>query len=226
MSETRTFSVCQGCGAWKETSANILEFFADYDMRFFIEQHATRCPATGAPAVLIAVSEDDANYRPLSTEKQWKPESYPGYRPPQKPRSIRHTTDIPERLLGIWATSHFGSHSDESLVFFPDGTGILEYWNVGFAGYQNFCWRLDGQERLLFGGANDEPTENVDSTDGAVSYFGTMRAYFELLLSTDIYGEQSEMLCLYRGDIQDEAQEFFRSKRSLENYKIPDEFKP
>jgi len=30
----------------------------DYDMLFFVEHHAARCPVTGQPAAIVAISEE------------------------------------------------------------------------------------------------------------------------------------------------------------------------
>lgn len=35
-----------------------------------------------------------------------------------------------DELLGLWMTGCFGSHSDEGVAFFPDGTGFAEASNV------------------------------------------------------------------------------------------------
>jgi hypothetical protein len=193
-------------------------------MRFFFQQHGARCPVTGKPEVISAVREDDPDYRPLPAEKQWRPESFPGYRPEQPPKSVRYTTGIRERLHGIWATTGFGGHSFECLVFLTDGTGVVEYWNGGLAGHGLFRWRLERKDHLVFGGPEEQPAEpaDVDAGDGAAEYFGTERAYFELILYTNVYGEQCDRLCVYRGSIEEDPQEFVRSPQSAENYKIPE----
>lgn len=223
MSEPRSFSVCQGCGAWRETSGNVLQLFADYDMRFFIKQHLVRCPATGQPAALISVHEDDPGYQPLPPEKQWKPEDCPDYRPQQKPTSKRYTTEVSERLIGIWTNDSFGSHSDECLVFFRDGKGIIEYWNFGFAGYERFRWRLDGEEHLIFDEPEADVAEHGRLINGAFEYFRTDRVYFELLSATNSYGEQRDVLCISCGRGETEAMQFLRSPRSIDGYEIPAE---
>ncbi len=200
-----------------------MSFFSDYDMRYFIEHHAARCPATGEPARLVSVSEDDAGFNPLSPAKEWQPASCPGYRPPQKPTWIRYVDNLPQRLIGIWTTNNFGGHSDESLVIFPDGTGLIEFWNITFCGHRKFHWKLEKNDHLRFGTPHDQPTEHGDSSDGAASYLGSHHTYFELLLFTNSYGEENDQLCIYPDGIDGEPREFIRSRRSLVNYQLPSE---
>jgi hypothetical protein len=69
MSEPRTFSVCLGCGAWRETQDDLISFLNDYDMIYFVEHHGARCPVTGQPATISAVREDDPGFEPLPPEK-------------------------------------------------------------------------------------------------------------------------------------------------------------
>jgi hypothetical protein len=202
---------------WKEVGGNPITYFADYDMRFIYEQHSTACPST----FLAAIHEDDPSYHPLPPEKQWTPASCPNYRPPQVPTYTRRTGDIEELIHGIWATRS-GAISDECLVLLPDGSGVLEYWNPVLAGCESFCWRLDNHEHLVFGCINVQKNEQSDAIDGATQYFGTHSVYFELLLCINVYGDHQDMLCVYPDSILDEPREFFRSLRSIENYKIPD----
>jgi hypothetical protein len=105
MGEPRTFSICQGCGAWRETKADLISFLNDYDMIYFVEHHAARCPVTGQPATIATVRENDPDFQPLPPEKMWRPENYSGYKPQREPSFSPYTTDISIRLVGIWEPS-------------------------------------------------------------------------------------------------------------------------
>jgi len=216
MNAPRRFAVCQSCGSWKEICDDVLAFFADYDMRFFIEQHISKCPHSGKFSPVISVSEDDPGFQPLSPSKKWQPISCPGYRPQQRPKWFRYSDNIAGRLLGIWV-----EENDNCLVMLPDGEGILEYWNYTFCGYRRFRWRLEGDDHLCFGNPHDSPIQNADCPDVAANHLGTYRAYFELILFTNLYGEQNDRLCIYTDDITSDPREFYRSMRSIEDYQIP-----
>src|SRR6478752_3249356 len=54
-------------------------------------------------------------------------------------------------IIGYWCDENFGGQSSENLVFFPDGRGILDFYNPGPAGRVEFQWRLlEGGTRLQF----------------------------------------------------------------------------
>jgi hypothetical protein len=164
MSEHRTFSVCQGCGAWKETGSDVQSLWVDYDMMFFIKHHGIRCPVTGQPSALMYSSDGDPDFHPLALEKQWTPESCPDYRPSQIPKFTRYMNDIEEWLAGLWHTNNVGGHSDETLVLWPDGRAAIDFYNIDFCGRDCFRWRLDGHEHICF--------------EGLDTYFRSGRVYF------------------------------------------------
>ena len=210
------------CGAWKEVAqpqdgATPFAMFADYDMRFFVEDHLNCiCPSRGPDAEvgIACVYEDDPGFETLQPDRQWLPEQCPRYRPPHTPTEVPYKGDPEALLLGIWSNTSFGSHSNEDLVFMPEGEGILEYWNVAFAGYDQFRWSVDADGYLIFGDGT--------AGDGAARYFGARQVRFEVLALTNRYGETRDALRVYSGRRGDQPEEFRRTLRSIEGYRVPD----
>ncbi len=188
-----------------------MSFFADYDMAFFIEHHMARCPVTGKPEVLVSVSEDDPNYEPLAPEKQWRPEACPGYRPRQEPSFAPYTTEVSQRVVGVWRADYgIGGAYDATMLLFPSGDGIWDFWNMGaYCGRQRFKWRLDGVEHICF--------------EGMDQYFLTESPRFQIGNFTNARGEQSDMLQIFDRDEGREPTSFFRSKESLDDYRVDDQ---
>lgn len=57
-----------------------------------------------------------------------------------------------EELPGLWSTGSFGSHSDEAVAFFPDGTGFAEASNVSLMFYDSFKWLCPEPGHLILQG--------------------------------------------------------------------------
>lgn len=208
MSKPRRFCVCRGCGAWKETGSDLMSFFADYDMAFFLEQHLARCPVTGKWEGCRMVSEDDPNYQPLPADKQWLSETCPGYRPPQEPRFTRYTADIPENIIGVWwARTGLGGAYGYTMVLRPGGDGAWHLWNMGsHSGRSTLRWHLDGVERICFDGEHD--------------YFQADCSYFEVGSFTNAAGEINDLLRIFDRGTGGKPSEFNRSRKPLEDFGI------
>ena len=214
MGEPRSFSVCQECGAWRETGSGLISVLNDYDMVFFVEHHAAKCPVTGQPSAIVAICEDEPGFRPLPREKMWRPEDYPGYRPQREPSFTRYTTDLQHRLTGVWDTNDFGSMGGERLVLWLDGRAVMEIWNVTYCGHSSFRWSLDGQEHVCFG----------DPDEGAFPHcFSTPRPYFEVGRFTARTGEEMDVLRIYERGRDEEPYELFKADEPIENYRTPNQ---
>jgi hypothetical protein len=207
MTDPRTFTVCQGCGAWREHKSDLMSFLNDYEMRFFVEEHLGKCPITGNSEPVISVSEDDPGFAPLLREKQWRPENCPSYRPPQTPKFERLTSNIASAIPGVWRSNSFGGHSDETFILFTDGNGALDFYNVTYCGRRTFRWRLDDSEHLTL--------------EGETHYFKTSKPRFEMGLFTNECGETFDMLRVFGSEDESLRMEFIRADQPLSEYVPP-----
>ncbi len=117
-----------------------------------------------------------------------------------------------ETLVGIWCTYNPGGGTDETLVLFRDGTGALDYYNMGgYCGRETFRWTLADDTHLRF--------------EGHINIFRVERAEFEI--EDYVRGDEVEtkMLSIYPKGRAARPEQFVRSPAPVESYEIPEEAK-
>lgn len=155
----RVFQVCDNCGAWRETTAAgnqhpLSQFYADYDHRFFLEQHLA-CPlpprSKKSGFGVSARYNDEPGFVPPDPAKEWQPSDCPAYRPPVKPVSKVVLPLRKKVLLGWWTSNNIGGFGDEAWEFQPSGRGSLiltPIFDVNQILAYDFEWRLSDSARL------------------------------------------------------------------------------
>ncbi len=102
-----------------------------------------------------------------------------------------------------------GGHFDETLVFFADGTGAIDYFNIDYCGRETFKWELVDEHHLRF--------------DGKINIVRVEIAEFEFGESIDLTDEKSVMLIVYPKGKGERPEKFIKSDNPIESYKIPKE---
>jgi hypothetical protein len=207
--------------------------FDDYDFRFFFHEHYDcRKPPRGpdAESGIVSVAEGEPGFEALTPDKRWRPDQCPDYIPPQTPIKRPYEGDVRELLIGIWTNSSLGSHSEEQLIFFPDGRGILEYWNVVFCNLFRFRWRVE-QERHL------DIDESAEGGNLVVSYLGCRehrlarlaawrRFRIEIIASVDRYGDTTDILRVNAEPPGSLVRAFYRVAQNADGYQTPERESP
>ena len=114
-----------------------------------------------------------------------------------------------DTLVGVWGTCNPGGGTDETLVLFPDGTGALDYYNMGgYCGRETFRWEVADDTHLRF--------------EGYINIFRVERAEFEIEEYVRGDGERTKMLSVFKNG-RDARPERFIKYGPAESYEIPEE---
>jgi hypothetical protein len=114
-----------------------------------------------------------------------------------------------ETLVGIWGTYNPGGGTDETLVLFPDGTGALDYYNMGgYSGRETFRWAAD-DTHLRF--------------EGYINIFRVESAEFAIEDYVRADEVKTKMLSVYPRGRAARPEQFVKSPAPVESYEIPEE---
>lgn len=111
------------------------------------------------------------------------------------------------QIGGIWVTDNPGGHYDETLVFYPDGRGVIDYYNVLFCGSQTFSWRVVEDDFLVF--------------DRIINLFRSDRVRFTTHKFTNGLGEDRDMIMVYHRP-DGEPFKLVRSSNTADDYNGPE----
>jgi hypothetical protein len=76
-----------------------------------------------------------------------------------------------EKLVGLWSADHMygpGAHSDEIVIFKPDGTGRLDIINLTLCCAMEFRWQVSAENKItIHGTQSHQRTDSGIKTDTA-----------------------------------------------------------